>query len=116
MKLVCINCPRGCNLNVENNKGEIVVTGNFCKRGEQYAINELTNPLRMVTTTVHIESDNYERLPVITSKPVPKDRVMDVMKYLKDVKVKAPIKLNDVIVDNVLDLDVNIIASKSIDK
>lgn len=116
MKLVCINCPRGCNLNVENINGEIKVTGNFCPRGEKYAISELTNPLRTLTTTVAIKSENYERLPVISSSPLPKDRVMDAVKALKNVEVKAPIKMGDVIVSNIIGLDVDIIASKSIEK
>ena len=116
MKLVCINCPRGCNLNVENINGEIKVTGNFCPRGEKYAINELTNPLRTLTTTVAIKSNNYERLPVISSSPLPKDKVMEAIKALKNVEVKAPIKMGDVIVSNIIGLDVDIIASKSIEK
>ena len=116
MKLVCINCPRGCNLEVENINGEIKVTGNSCPRGEQYAINEMTNPLRTVTTTIAIDSMVYDRLPVITSSPVPKAKIMDVCKALKGVEAKAPIKMGDVIVENILGLDVNIIASKSIEK
>ena len=114
MKLVCINCPRGCNLNVENINGEIKVTGNFCPRGEKYAISELTNPLRTLTTTVAIKSENYERLPVISSSPLPKDKVMEAIKALKNVEVKAPIKMGDVIVSNIIELGVDIIASKSI--
>ena len=116
MKLVCINCPRGCNLDVENINGEIVVSGNFCPRGKQYAINEMTNPLRTVTTTVAIKSQKYSRLPVITSTQVPKEKVMDVVKALKGVEVKAPIKMGDVIVKNILDLESDIIASKTIEE
>lgn len=114
MKLVCINCPRGCNLEVNVINGQIVVSGNACPRGETYAINEMTNPLRTVTTTVKIISNKYERLPVITSKPVPKDKVMDVIRALKEVEIKAPIKMNDVIVKNVIGLDSDIISSKTI--
>ena len=116
MKLVCINCPRGCRLDVENINGEIKVTGNFCPRGEKYAIAEMTNPLRTVTTTIGIVSNKYQRLPVITSTPIPKARIMDVCKALKGVEVKAPIKLGDVIVSNIIDLGSDIIASKSIDE
>lgn len=116
MKLVCINCPRGCNLNVEEINGEIKVTGNFCPRGEQYAISEMTNPVRTVTTTIEIVSECYDRLPVITSKPVPKDKMMDVCKALKGISVKAPVKLGDIIVKNVIGLDSDIIASKTIEK
>lgn len=116
MKLVCINCPRGCQLNVENVDGEIKVTGNFCPRGEQYAINEMTNPLRTLTTTISIVSDKYERLPVMSSNPIPKDLVIDAMKALKNVEVKAPIKLGEVVVQNILGLGIDIVASKSINQ
>lgn len=116
MKLVCINCPRGCHLDVENINGEIKVTGNFCPRGEQYAINEMTNPLRTVTTTVAIDSESYERLPVITSVPVPKAKIIDVCKALKDTSIKAPVKIGDVIVKDILGLGSDILASKTIEK
>lgn len=116
MKLVCINCPRGCNLTVEEVNGQIQVSGNSCPRGETYAINEMTNPLRTVTTTVKVVSKKHTRLPVITSSPVPKDKVMDVVRALKDVEVKAPIKLNDIVLKNIIGLDVDIIASKTINE
>ena len=116
MKLVCINCPRGCNLEANEVNGQIIVSGNACPRGETYAINEMTNPLRTVTTTVKIVSTKYERLPVITSKPVPKEKVMDVVRALKNVEVKAPIKLNDVVVKGIIGLDADIISSKSINE
>ena len=116
MKLVCINCPRGCRLEVENINGEIKVTGNSCPRGEQYAVNEMTNPLRTVTTTIGIISKNYNRLPVITSAPIPKAKIMDVCKALKDVEVKTPIRRGDVIISNILDLESDIIASKTIEE
>lgn len=116
MNLICINCPKGCHLTVEEVNGEIVVTGNSCKRGEKYAIDELSNPVRILTTTLPIESENYRRLPVMTSVPISKGKLFEVMKALKDVKVKAPIKMNDVIVKDILNLGADIIASKSIEK
>ena len=116
MKLVCINCPRGCNLEVIEENGTYKVSGNSCPRGETYAINEMSNPLRTVTTTIKIISNKHFRLPVITSNPIPKGKIMDVIKALKDVEVKAPIKLNDVVVKNVAGLDADIIASKTIEE
>jgi len=116
MNLVCINCPRGCHLIVEKVNEQIIVEGNFCNRGETYAINELTNPQRIITTTIDIESNKYHRLPVISSNTIPKDKMMDVMKALKGFVVKAPIKRNDVIVSNILNLGVDIIASKTIEE
>lgn len=116
MNLVCINCPRGCHLVVNEVNGRIIVEGNFCPKGEVYATNELTNPLRTVTTTLEIESKLYRRLPVITSAPIPKARVADLMKSLKDVRVKAPIQMGEIIVSNILDLNIDLIASKSINE
>lgn len=116
MNLVCINCPRGCKLVVENINGEIKVTGNFCPRGEKYAISELTNPLRTLTTTLPIKSELYKRLPVISSAPLPKAKVIDAVKALKDVEVTAPIKMGDIVVEDILGLGIDIVASKSIDK
>ena len=114
MKLVCINCPRGCNLTVDKVNDEIIVEGNMCPRGKTYAINELTNPLRTLTTTIDIESIDYDRLPVITSMPIPKDKMFMVMKFLKGYKVKAPINRNDVIIKDICNLGVDLIASKTI--
>ena len=116
MKLVCINCPRGCHLEEEKVGEEIVVTGNECPRGETYATNELVNPLRILTTTVAIESEDYRRLPVISSAPLPKGKIMDAIKELKDVCVKVPVSMNDVIVKDILGSGIDIIASKSIVK
>ena len=114
MKLICINCPKGCHLEVEEINGEVKVTGNSCPRGMTYAVNELKNPLRTLTTTVGIVSAKYRRLPVISSKPLPKGKLLDAMKALKGVEVKAPVMINDVIVKDILGLDADIIASKSI--
>ena len=116
MKLICINCPRGCHLEVEQRDEEISVTGNACQRGYAYAYSEMTNPLRTLTTTIAVSSQRCRRLPVISSTPLPKGRIMDAMKQLKDVSVKAPVRMGDVIVKDILGLNVDIIASKSIEK
>ena len=116
MNLVCINCPKGCELNVEYENSEYIVSGNSCLRGREYGISEMKEPLRNVATTIAIESNYYDRLPVMTSAPIPKRRVMDIVRVLKDVKVKAPIKINQVIIENIYGLGADIIASKTIRK
>ena len=113
MDLVCINCPMGCHLKIEKVNDELVVTGNTCERGKQYAINEMTCPKRTLTSTVKIKNAQLKALPVITSNQIPKEKMFEVMKALKGVEVKAPIKVNDVIIKNVCDLGVDIIASRS---
>ena len=103
MNLICINCPKGCHLTVEEVNGEVKVEGNSCPRGVVYATNELKNPLRTLTSTVPIDSDTCARLPI-----------MDIMKDLKDVKVKAPVYMGDIVLENIEGLGINMIASKTI--
>ncbi len=114
MKLVCINCPRGCHLNVEKEGDQIKVEGNVCPRGVTYATSELTNPLRTLTTTVPISSVSYQRLPVITSQPIPRDMQFTIIRALKEVKASAPVHYGDIIVKNVSGTGSDIIASKTI--
>lgn len=115
-KLICIVCPKGCQLTVsKNDNDDYEVSGNFCKRGIMYGINEVINPVRRVTSTVKIENAILPRLPVITDKDVSKDIIFDVMKEINKVSVIAPIRYKDVIIKNILNTDVNIIASRSMD-
>lgn len=116
MELICIQCPIGCHLTVTQENNEIVVTGNTCPRGKQYAIQETTDPRRTLTSTVSIVSNEARRLPVISDKPLPKDLLLDASLALKEVCVKAPVNMNDVIIENILDTGCNIIASKTINQ
>ena len=115
--LICIVCPRGCHLNAKVVDGKLVqIEGNSCVRGKTYALNELTNPTRMITSTVVIESSELKRLPVMTDKPISKELIFKAMNEINKVKVKAPVKIGDVIISNILNTDVNIIATRNIDK
>ena len=110
-EFICIVCPRGCHLKVDD---DMNVTGNTCPRGKVYALNEITNPTRMITSTVAIESEELKRLPVMTSMPIPKGKIFEVMEEINKVRIKAPIKIGDVIIKNVLGLDSDIIATRNI--
>ncbi len=112
-ELICIVCPKGCHLKIDDNNN---VTGNSCKRGIEYAISETTNPTRTITSTVKIENGTINRLPIRTEKPIPKSKIFDVMDYLNTITVSAPIKVGDIIVENILDTNVNIIATRTINK
>lgn len=113
----CIVCPLGCKLTVELDNGKVLsVTGNACPRGEKYANEELTSPTRMLTSTVKINSAILPLLPVVSEKPLPKDKVMACAIELRNVTVNAPIKQGDVIVPNILNLGIDILASRSMDK
>ena len=109
-ELVCIVCPKGCNLNVEINEGnEIVVTGNTCKRGIEYAVNECTNPVRCVTTTM--KAQNGDPVSVKTDRAIPKDKVFEAMEIINSQILSLPIHVGDVIIENVFGC--NIIATQN---
>ena len=117
-KLICINCPLGCSLEVSINKesGEYNVTGNTCKRGESYAIGELTNPTRIVTTSLFVQNGKQKMVSAKTSTEIPKNLIMPSMIYLANIKVNAPIKAGDVLVENILGTGANIVATRTVDK
>ena len=113
--LICIVCPRGCHLTVDEKNG-YKVTGNGCPRGEAYGKNELINPLRTVTATVKIElSGSVKYCPVKTSAPIPKKMVMDSVSLLKNVTLKKPVKMGDIVLENTFDTGVNYIATKTME-
>ena len=110
--LICVSCPLGCPIEVEVENGEILsVTGNTCKRGDKYARDELTNPVRSLTTTVKLVDGNLPVVPVKSSKPVPKDKMFDCMKLINEATIKAPVKIGDVVIENILGLGVDIVAT-----
>jgi len=117
--LVCIVCPVGCRLTIEKDdtveKGYII-TGNSCKRGIDYAIEEMTHPTRMVPTTVKIEGAFLNRLPVRTDKAIDKNLIFEAMEVINQFTAKAPVKMGDLLIGNILGTDVNIIATRSMEK
>lgn len=110
-KLICIVCPKGCHLTVSPEKGE--VTGNACPRGKEYGLMELTNPTRVITTTVQIDGAIHPRLPVKTSQPIPKGKMLEIMALIGQAKVTAPVKIGDVIIENILGTGADIVACRN---
>lgn len=109
--LTCIVCPKGCTLSVDAVKGE--VTGNGCARGKEYGLTEVTNPVRVLTTTVAIENAIHSRLPVKTSQPIPKGKLLEAMAVIDCIRVTSPVALGDVIVPNILDTGADLVACSS---
>ena len=114
-ELICINCPLGCPLTVTLEDGVVTsVTGNTCKRGDVYARKEVTNPTRIVTSSVPVDGSERERMvSVKTATDVPKDKIFDVMEALAGVRMTAPVRIGDVVVANVCDTGVDIVATKN---
>ena len=114
-ELICIGCPLGCNLTVEMDGGQVVsVNGNTCKRGDDYARKELTDPRRIVTSTVPVAGGNLPVVSVRAASDIPKGKIRECLCALKGVTLTAPVQIGDVIVENVADTGVDVIATKSI--
>ncbi|WP_455190437.1 DUF1667 domain-containing protein [Eubacterium ramulus] len=114
-ELICIGCPLGCNLTVEMDGGQVVsVNGNTCKRGDDYARKELTDPRRIVTSTVPVTGGNLPVVSVKTASDIPKGKIRECLCALKGVTLTAPVQIGDVIVENVADTGVDVVATKSI--
>lgn len=113
--LTCIGCPIGCALTVQISGEEISVSGNGCPRGERYARDEVTCPVRMVASTVAIRGGAIARVPVRTREAVPKDRVMDCMAEIRRTCVAAPVRAGSVIIENCAGTGVNVVATRSVD-
>jgi CxxC motif-containing protein len=116
-EMICIGCPMGCYLTVEYLGAKLShVNGNRCKVGVQYAEKELSNPERTLTTTVKVKKGQLPLVSVKTNKPIPKSRIFEAMDLLSKVEVDAPIKIGEPIIQNILGMDINIVATKNISK
>ncbi len=114
-ELTCIGCPLGCSITVSMENGEILeVTGNTCKRGDIYARKEVTNPTRIVTSTVQVSGGVAPTVSCKTKEDIPKGKIFDVTAALKGVCVKAPVAIGDVVYANVADTGVDMVATKDI--
>jgi CxxC motif-containing protein len=114
-EITCIICPIGCKILVDKKGNKVEITeGNKCKKGIDYATNEALDPRRLLTTSVLVENGNWPLVSVKSSRPIPKDKIFDVLKEIKKIKVKAPVKIGKIIISNVANTDIDIISTKSI--
>ena len=114
-ELICIVCPRGCRLSVDEKNG-FRVTGNHCPRGEAYGKAELQNPVRTLTSTVRITGAAYPRLPVKTDRPIPKHLVAEAMTVVNRLSVSAPVRTGDVLVPDLLGTGANLVATRDLEE
>ena len=114
--LTCIGCPLGCSLTAQLDGKEVIsVTGNTCQNGDRYARKELTNPTRIVTSTVCVLGGTQNVVPVKTACDIPKGKIFDVVRSIKSLKVPAPVKIGQVLLADAAGTGAAIIATKSVD-
>jgi len=112
MEIICVACPKGCRLEARREDGEILVSHAGCKRGIQYAIGEITDPRRMVASTVRITGGLHPLIPVFTSAPFPKDQIFQLLDQIRATQIQAPVNAGDIIIQDALGTGINVIASR----
>lgn len=114
-ELTCIGCPMGCAIEVQLDNGEIKdISGYTCLRGEKYAREEVTDPRRIVTSTAIIDGGKLSRVSVKTESDIPKKKIFDVMKDINEIKAVAPVKVGDVLLEDVAGTGVQVIATRNV--
>lgn len=114
--IICIGCPMGCEIRLTiGDNGEIIeVSGNRCKEGKKYAPEEYKNPVRILTATVQVEGSSQRLLPVRTSKSILRKLFLQSMPVLAKVRVKPPIKIGQVVVPNLLNTGIDVLATRNL--
>ncbi len=111
-KILCITCPKGCTLEITRDGETIVEIKSGCKRGHEYAEREMTDPRRMVATTVRVRNGTHPLLPVYTAAPFPKGQIQTLMEALRGVEISAPVRMGAVVLENALGSGIDILASR----
>lgn len=113
VELACICCPMGCNLRVElDGEGIRSVSGNSCKRGDEYARQECIAPVRVITASVPLRGGALKRVPVKTASPVPKERIFDVMDAVRAITAEAPVHIGDVLCEDIAGTGSRLVATR----
>ncbi|MDO4500503.1 MAG: DUF1667 domain-containing protein [Erysipelotrichaceae bacterium] len=115
IEMICIGCPMGCNLTVTVAE-DIKVSGNTCPNGEKYARNEVTNPVRVVTSSIEVIDGELNRVSCKSKEAINKHKIFEVMEVIKKTAVKAPVKIGDVLIENVAGTGVGIVSTKNVNK
>lgn len=116
-KLICITCPVGCTLTVSYEGDKVIkVEGNQCRKGIDYAENEIKDPRRMVTTTVKVKGGFHPLCPVYTSAPIPKPLIFELVKKLREIELEAPVKVGQVVLKNFLGTGVDVLSARDLPK
>lgn len=113
--IICTVCPRGCHIDVEG-EGEMIqsVEGYSCKRGLEYASAEFVHPVRILTTTVKMVGITNDLLPVRSAQPLPKEKIFGCMEIIRNTEAALPVTTGDVIISNICDTGIDIVATKTV--
>ena len=111
MEMTCIRCPMGCRLTVTQEGDSFTVTGNTCRRGEEYGIQEMRCPMRTVTSSVRVTGGRRPVCSVKTAQNVPKADIEAVLEVIRTLKLEAPVAIGDVVCANIAGTGVDLVAT-----
>lgn len=115
-KIICVRCPKGCEITTTLDGYSInYIEGNTCKLGIDYVNNEIKDPRRILTTTVKVINGVHPLVAVWTDKPIPKNKIFQLVEALKKVELKAPIELDRIVLENIFNLGINVVTSGKVD-
>jgi CxxC motif-containing protein len=114
MEIICIVCPNGCHLTVEETGSGLKVTGNQCRRGETYGREEATDPRRMVTCVVRTDSAQWPCIPVKTAEPVPKEVIPRLLQKLYSLRVTLPARRGDAVIEDFEGKGIRVVFSRTL--
>ena len=113
---ICIQCPVGCNILVSDVNSKYKVTGNECPRGSEYAMQEISNPTRILTTTVKVKRGKQPLASVRSLQDIPKHMIIKCVKELSNVIVDAPVACGEVIYHDICGTGVDIICTRTVEE
>ena len=116
-EVVCILCPMGCKIIVETEDGEVVrIDDAGCERGKDYSLQEIRSPVRDFFTTIRVADGRTPLVSVRSTEPIPRNMLMPCAAELARRVIRAPVKIGDIIVENMMNIGVDIVATKDVDK
>ena len=114
LEIICVACPKGCRLEARRSGGESLVSNEGCKRGREYAVNEILDPRRMVASTVQVRGGLHPLVPVYTARPFPKGQIKALLDALCEIQIQAPVRLGQVVLPDALGSGIDILTSRDI--
>lgn len=117
-ELTCVRCPLGCKVRIEYTaKKEVIdVSGNKCPRGREYAIQEISDPHRILVTSVKVKNGKYNLASVKTTDAIPLRLFDEAMKIIEKIVIEAPVNRGDTIIKNLLETGVDLIITRSVER
>jgi len=114
-EIICIVCPKGCHTWVSEKNGRVDIQGAKCKKGIEYVRNEYIRPVRFLTTTLAVEGADIQRLSVRTNGKIHRELLIPCIEYLKTRKVFPPVRVGEVIVENLLGTGVDLVSTNELE-